>query len=75
MHDDRGKAHIMMVSYCEMEIKETEKKAYEAEPDLLDALQVQNLFNFRNFYDQIDFIADLMKMPLHPLILLDRRSK
>lgn len=57
-HDDRGKAHVMMVLTV-MEIEEAEKKVPEAEQDLdRMAQQAQNLFKFIDVYNQMGFYTN-----------------
>lgn len=58
-HNDRGKAHAMMVSHCTMEIERDELEEFERLcPDLYRvAQQVQNLFKFKNLYYQMNFTA------------------
>lgn len=48
----------MMASHHEMEIEKYEQQVPEGEP-VLDqmAQQVQNMFRFKNFYDQTDLDA------------------
>lgn len=46
----------MTASHCEMEIERGEQKDPEEEPNLdRMAQQVQILFKFNNFYNQMDF--------------------
>lgn len=58
-NDNQGKAHVMIVSYCDVEIEEAMKKASKAESGLKwMAKQVLDLFRFRNFYDQMVFTPE-----------------
>lgn len=48
-----------MFSHCVMEVEEAEKKTLQADSNLDQITQqVQNLFKFRKFYNEMDCIAN-----------------
>lgn len=52
----------MMVSLCELEVEEVKRKEREVEPGLdRMAQQVHNLFNLKNFYNQMDSTAKMFR--------------
>lgn len=55
MHDARSKWQVMIATQHKVETNGTEKEVPEAKPNFDHmAWQVQSLFKFNNFYDQMD---------------------
>lgn len=55
-HHEKGKDHVMIVLYVDMDVEGDEAVKPESEPKLNRMDQrVQNLFKFKQFYDQMDF--------------------